>query len=71
MRSHAVVLWSKHGLLSRSDDSVKRAMDLIDYIETAAYYEWLDLSAGGRADGLTREDILEICRIWNVPQKVF
>lgn len=71
MRRHSVVLWSKHGLVSRSCRSVDHAADLIDYIETAAYYEWLNLAAGDRTDGLTPEELVEVCRVWNVRQTVF
>ncbi|MBV5336504.1 MAG: class II aldolase/adducin family protein, partial [Deltaproteobacteria bacterium] len=41
MRQHRIVLWAKHGLMARSDVSVKRAGDRIEYIEAAAKYEYL------------------------------
>ncbi|SFB07774.1 class II aldolase/adducin family protein [Cellulomonas marina] len=57
LRDHEVVLWSKHGVMARSDLSVTRAVDRIEYAETGARYEYMDLVAGGRAEGLTREEI--------------
>ena len=53
LREHNLVLWSKHGVMSRSDTSVVRAADIIEYAETAAHYEYMDLAAHGQAEGLT------------------
>ena len=44
---HPAVVWAKHGVLARSDRSVGHAADLVEYVETAARYEYLDLVAGG------------------------
>ncbi len=43
LREHRVVLWSKHGVMARSDISVTRAADRIEYVETAAMYEYMDV----------------------------
>jgi rhamnulose-1-phosphate aldolase len=53
LRSHRIVVWSKHGVMARSDVSVTRAVDRIEYAEAGARYEYMDLVAGGRAEGLT------------------
>jgi len=53
LRGHEIVLWAKHGVMARSDVSVTRAVDRIEYAETAARYEYLDLVAGRPAEGLT------------------
>lgn len=53
LREHNLVLWSKHGVMSRSDTSVVRAADIIEYAETAAHYEYMDLAAHSQAEGLT------------------
>jgi rhamnulose-1-phosphate aldolase len=42
--------------MARSDLSVTRAVDRIEYAETGARYEYMDLVAGGRAEGLTDEE---------------
>ena len=41
VRSHRVVVWAKHGVMARSDMSVKNAADRVEYAETAAKYEYL------------------------------
>jgi rhamnulose-1-phosphate aldolase len=71
LRIHRVVLWSKHGAMARSDVSVKRAADRIEYAETAAKYEYLNLSAGEIGEGLTVEEIRAICTAFNVEQSIF
>ena len=57
---HRVVLWAKHGVMARSDQSVKRAADRIEYAETGAHYEYLDLAAGGRAGGLSNDELKQV-----------
>ena len=71
MRDHHLVLWSKHGVMARSDLSVKRASDLIEYAESAARYEFLNLSNHELADGLTHHEIRQICDTFDVEQKLF
>ena len=56
LRRHRIVVWSKHGVMARSDLSVTRAVDRIEYAETGARYEYMDLVDGGRAEGLTTEE---------------
>ncbi|MER6633503.1 class II aldolase/adducin family protein [Streptomyces sp. NPDC000987] len=46
LREAQVVLWSKHGVMARSDLSVAHAVDRIEYAETGARYECMDLVAG-------------------------
>ena len=53
MRDHRLVVWAQHGVMAGSAHSPGKAADLIEYAEAAARYEYLDLLAGGRADGLT------------------
>ena len=60
LREAEVTLWSKHGVMSRSDLSVVRAVDRIEYAETGAKYEYMDLMVGGRAEGLTRDEIRSV-----------
>jgi rhamnulose-1-phosphate aldolase len=71
LRSHRVVIWAKHGVMARSDVSVKRAADRVEYAETAAKYEYLNLSAGEIGDGLSADEIRQICRTFNVQQTIF
>lgn len=67
LRDHEIVLWSKHGVMARSDVSVTRAVDRIDYAETGARYEYMDIVAGGRAEGLTPAETRRVVDAFAVP----
>jgi len=71
LRTHRVVIWAKHGVMARSDVSVKRAADRVEYAETAAKYEYMNLSAGEIGEGLSADEILQICKKFNVKQNIF
>jgi len=45
LRNHKVLIWSQHGVMARCDDSILHALDLVEYAETAAHYEYLNLLA--------------------------
>jgi len=60
LREFEIVVWSKHGVMARSDLSVTRAVDRIEYAETGAKYEYMDIVAGGRAEGLTKAEIKSV-----------
>lgn len=66
LRAHRIAVWRKHGVVARSDRSVKRAVDRIEYAETAARYEYLDLVGGGMAQGLTAREIRAISRAFGI-----
>jgi rhamnulose-1-phosphate aldolase len=66
LRAHRIVVWAKHGVMARSDVSVKRAVDRIEYAETAANYEYMDLLIGGRAEGLTVDEMRSVVAAFNV-----
>ncbi|MGZ4398084.1 MAG: class II aldolase/adducin family protein [Gaiellaceae bacterium] len=71
LRTHSMVLWSRHGVMSRSGTSVKRACDRIEYAETGARYEYLNLVNGERAGGLSGEQIRAICASLGIRQSIF
>ncbi len=71
LREHRIVIWAKHGVMARSDVSVKRAADRVEYAETAAKYEVLNLQVGEIGEGLSPEEIRSICRTLNVQQDIF
>jgi rhamnulose-1-phosphate aldolase len=66
LREHRVVLWSKHGVMARSDISVTRAADRIEYAETAALYEYMDLVNHGQAEGLTQDELRTVVEAFDV-----
>jgi rhamnulose-1-phosphate aldolase len=71
LRSHRVALWAKHGVMARSDLSVKRASDRIEYAEAGARYEYMNLANGEMGEGLSPEEIRAICAEFGVVQTVY
>jgi rhamnulose-1-phosphate aldolase len=71
LRMHRVVVWSKHGVMARSDQSVKRAADRIEYAETGARYEYLNLVNGEQGEGLTDDEIRAVCQTFGIQQGIF
>ena len=71
LRAHRIVVWAKHGVMARSDVSVKRASDRIEYAEAAARYEYLNLTTGEQGQGLSSDEIRAICAAFNVKQNIF
>jgi rhamnulose-1-phosphate aldolase len=71
LRQHRIVVWAKHGAMARSDVSVKRAADRVEYAETAAKYEYLNLSTGELGAGLSADEIRAICKSFDVQQTIF
>jgi rhamnulose-1-phosphate aldolase len=71
LQKHRIVIWGKHGVLARSDVTVKGAADRIEYAEAAAKYEYLNLCAGGKGVGLSVEEIRAICKTFDVRQNIF
>lgn len=71
LHTQRIAIWAKHGVMARSNDSVLHATDLIEYLETAAAYECLDKSLGGAAEGLTPEELRQICATYSIEQTLF
>jgi rhamnulose-1-phosphate aldolase len=71
LRRHRIVVWAKHGVMARSDISVKRAGDRIEYAETGARYEYMNLVTGERGVGLTPPEIRMICAAFDIQQTIF
>jgi len=71
LRTHRSVIWAKHGVMARSDISVKRATDRVEYAETAAKYEYLNLTTGELGEGLSVGEIRSICQTFEVQQNIF
>ncbi len=71
LRHHRIVVWPKPGVMARSDISVKRAADRVEYAETGARYEYLNLMAGEIGAGLSPDKIRAICQAFDVQQTIF
>ncbi|MEZ4524181.1 MAG: class II aldolase/adducin family protein [Thermomicrobiales bacterium] len=66
MVRHKIVVWAKHGVISRSTEGPMEALDLIEYVEAAATYERFDIQAGRPADGLSLEEMKAIARRFDI-----
>lgn len=71
LRHHQVVIWAKHGLMARSDESVLKATDKIEYVETGAMYEYRNLAISGIAEGLTDAELHDVVRGFDVPTRLY
>ncbi len=71
LRAHRLIIWGKHGVMARSETSVKHASDYIEYAETSARYEVLNLANQERGEGLSVEEIRAICKAFGVQQSIF
>ena len=71
LREHEMVIWSQHGVMVRSDDSIFHALDLIEYAEAGAHYECLNLLGGDLTPGLTAENIRAIADSVKINQSLF
>ncbi len=71
LRDHQLVIWSQHGVMARADGSIFHALDLVEYLETAAHYEVLNLSTGEASAGISPENIRAVADSWNVKQKIY
>ena len=71
LRDHQMVLWSQHGVMARADESILHALDLVEYIETAAHYEVLNLFTGEASTGLSPENIRAVAESWKIRQKIY
>jgi rhamnulose-1-phosphate aldolase len=58
-------------MMARSDQSVKRAADRVEYAETGARYEYMNLANGEQGEGLTPENIRAICQAFSIQQSIF
>jgi len=71
IRVHRLVVWQRHGTVSRSDESLKKAADLVEYAETAAHFEYLNLSLGRTEGGMSDEEVRQICDKNGIRQNYF
>ena len=71
MESCQMVVWGKHGVVARSRKSLRHAADLIEYAETSARYEHMNLVAGEPAEGLTNDEMRWIATTFDLKQRFF
>jgi rhamnulose-1-phosphate aldolase len=71
LRQHRITVWAKHGVMARSDISVTRAVDRIEYAEAGGRYEYMDLVAGGGGEGLTIEESARMVEAFGIETDLF
>jgi rhamnulose-1-phosphate aldolase len=70
MRTHRAVIWQRHGIVTRSDVSLQKAGDLVEYAEAAAHFEYLNLQLGEPSKGIPFENLRLICEHWKVSASI-
>lgn len=70
LQDHQIVLWSKHGIMVRSDTSPLAAIDKVEYVETGAMYENRNRASGGAGQGLSRQELRDVVEAFNVDTKL-
>jgi len=61
----------KNGVMSRSKLTVERAADRIENEDSAARYEYLNLTVGEIGEGLSSDEMRSICRTYNIQPTLF
>ncbi len=71
LTNHEFVVWARHGAVARSAKSFMHAFDMIEYIETAAQYEYFNLTVGEQSTGIPTPDMLTFAKIAGINQSVY
>lgn len=66
LRDHRMTIWSKHGIMVRSDVSPLDAVDKTEYAETGAMYEIRNAMEGGHGQGLLDSEIVAVIDAFGV-----
>lgn len=71
LRDHVIVLWSKHGIMVRSDVAPLAAVDKVGYAETGAMYEVRNITSGNLGEGVTDAEIKAVIDAFGVDTDLF
>lgn len=71
LHRYRAVVWQRHGIVTRSEASVQKAGDLVEYAETAAHFEYLNLQLGEPSEGLSDIQMCRICANYGIQQDFF
>lgn len=71
LRDHVIVLWSKHGIMVRSDVAPLAAVDKVEYAETGAMYEVRNITSGSLGEGVTDEELRAVIEAFGVQTDLF
>jgi rhamnulose-1-phosphate aldolase len=70
LKTNRVIVWAKHGIVARSEIGLKNALDLIEFTEAGARYEFFNLASGGQGEGLLPNEIGAICDFYHFEQNI-
>lgn len=71
LRQRIMTLWSRHGIMVRSDGSPLEAVDKVEYAETGAMYEVMNRSLGSPSKGLSDEEIRGVIEAFGVDTDLY
>lgn len=71
LRDHQLTLWSKHGLMVRSDTSPLDAVDKVEYLEAGASYEIRNRQMGGVCEGLLDSEIRRVVEAFGIQTDLY
>lgn len=71
LRDHVITLWSKHGLMVRSDTSPLDAVDKVEYLEAGAAYEIGNRQMGGACEGLLDSEIKRVVDAFGIQTDLY
>lgn len=71
LRDHQIVLWSKHGIMARSDVSPLSAVDKVEYVEAGAMYEYRNRTIGNAGAGLQSSELSRVIEAFGVQTTMF
>lgn len=70
MHEYPLVVWQRHGTVSRSEVSAVKAADLVEYAEHAARFEVLNLMNPNPSAGLSDDELVRICTEYGIEQEI-
>lgn len=71
LQKRVMTLWSRHGIMVRSDKSPLDAVDKIEYVETGATYEILNRCMSGVSTGLSKNEISAVIDAFGVETDLY
>lgn len=71
LRDHQIILWSKHGLMVRSDSSPLDGVDKVEYLEAGAAYEIRNRTLGGIGEGLLDSEIRRVIDAFGIQTDLY
>ena len=71
LRKHRAVVWQRHGLVTRCEGDIRKAGDMVEFIEAAARYEYMNLINPHSVEGLSDENLRGISKRLHLKQEYF